>query len=186
MKRKLTILGFGGSLRKGSYSKALLHATVKLAPKGVLIETFDLEGIPFYNQDLENGPPEKVKEFRDKIRAADAILVVTPEYNRSIPGFLKNAIDWASRPADNPALEGKPAAIISASTGMLGGAMAQYHLRHCFVFVDVHPVNYPETLVAHVDKKIDDKGRLVDKRTRVIIKELLENLIAWTRQLQSS
>ena len=124
MESKLKILGFAGSLRVGSYNKALLRAVVDLLPKGVTLEIFDLIGIPAFNQDIEMDMPSKVKEFKLKIREADAILIATPEYNYSVPGVLKNAIDWASRPyGDNP-FEGKPVAIMSASIGMLGGARA--------------------------------------------------------------
>lgn len=121
MDRQITILGFAGSLRKGSYNKALLRAALELSPEDAKIEIFDLEGIPPYNMDMENRMPETVKEFKAKIRAADAILIATPEHNYSVPGVLKNAIDWASRPYGDNSFEGKPVGIMSASTGMLGG-----------------------------------------------------------------
>jgi chromate reductase len=124
MDRQVNILGFAGSLRKDSYNKALLRAATKLVPPGAKLEIFDLEGIPHFNQDLEQSMPDRVKEFKAKIRSADAILIATPEYNYSIPGVLKNAIDWASRPpGDNP-FEGKPVAVMSASIGMLGGSQS--------------------------------------------------------------
>jgi len=129
MSDSFTILGFAGSLRKDSYNKTLLRAATKLVPPGVKLETFDLEGIPPFNQDMESMPPERVREVKAKIRAADALLIVTPEYNYSVLGVLKNAIDWASRPYGDNSFEGKSVAIMSASTGMLGGARAQYHLR---------------------------------------------------------
>ncbi len=183
MDRQITILGFAGSLRKGSYNKAILRAALELSPQDVKLEIFDLEGIPPYNMDLENRMPEKVKEFKAKIRAADAILIATPEHNYSVPGVLKNAIDWASRPPGDNSFEGKPVGIMSASTGMLGGARAQYHLRQMFVFLDMHPVNRPEVIVASASEKIDDKGRVIDRKTREKIKELLESLVAWTNRL---
>ncbi len=126
------ILGFAGSLRKGSYNRALLRAAAELLPEDATLETFDLEGIPRFNQDLESDPPARVKDFKAKIRAADAVLIATPEYNYSVPGVLKNAIDWASRPSGDSAWPGKPLAVMSASTGMLGGSRAQYHLRQTF------------------------------------------------------
>jgi len=129
MERTVNILGFAGSLRKGSYNKALLRAALELVPRDTRLEIFDLEGIPPFNQDLENQPSEKVKEFKAKIRAADAILIATPEYNYSIPGVLKNAIDCASRPYGDNAFEHKPVAIMGASPGMIGTARGQYHLR---------------------------------------------------------
>jgi chromate reductase len=184
MKRLVTILGFAGSLRKGSLNKSLLRAAVELTPKDAKLEIFDLEGIPLFNQDFETQPPEKVKEFKAKIKTADAILIATPEYNYSIPGVLKNAIDWASRPYGDNAFEGKPAAVMSASGGMLGGARAQYHLRQTFVFLNMHPINRPEVIVTFANEKIDEKGRVTDEKTKEKIRELLESLIAWTKELK--
>ena len=184
MNRPVTILGFAGSLRKNSYNKALLRAAVGLVPEDAELEIFDLEGIPLFNQDLETQMPEKVKEFKVKIKATDAILIVTPEYNSSIPGVLKNAIDWASRPYGDNSFEGKPVAVMSASVGMFGGVRAQYHLRQTFVFLNMHPVNKPEVIVTFAFQKIDENGRLTDETTRELIKELLENLVAWTRKLK--
>jgi chromate reductase len=184
MDEQLLILGFAGSLRKGSYNKALLKASAELLPDETRLEIFDLEGIPPFNQELEKQIPEKVREFKAKIRAADAILIATPEHNYSVPGVLKNAIDWASRPYGDNSFEGKPAAIMSASTGMLGGARAQYHLRQIFVFLDMHPVNKPEVMVNFASQKIDEQGNLTDETTRKIIKQLLESLVAWTKRLK--
>ena len=184
MDRTVTILGFAGSLRENSYNKALLRAALELVPNTAELEIFDLEGIPPLNQDYEDDPPKKVREFKEKIKNADAVLIATPEYNYSIPGVLKNAIDWASRPYDDNALEGKPVAIMSASGGMLGGARAQYHLRQTFVFLDMHPINRPEVIVTFAGEKIDEKGRVKDEKTRQKIKELLESLVAWTRRLK--
>jgi len=181
---KITILGFAGSLRKDSYNKALFRAAVESAPKKVQVEVFDLEGIPPFNQDLESRTPKRVKEFKARIRAADAVLIVTPEYNYSIPGVLKNSIDWASRPYSDNAFENKPVAIMSASSGMLGGARAQYHLRQTLVFLNTHPINRPEVIVPFADEKIDEEGRVTDEKTRKRIKELLDALAAWTEKLQ--
>jgi chromate reductase len=184
MDRQVNILGFAGSLRKGSFNKALLREAAKSVPAGAKLEIFDLEGIPPFNQDLEQPMPDKVKEFKAKIRSADAILIATPEYNYSIPGILKNAIDCASRPhGDNP-FEGKPVAIMSASIGILGGARAQYHLRQVFVFLDMHPINKPEVFVTFAPSKFDEKGALTDETAKKLIGGLLENLVAWTRGLK--
>lgn len=183
MGRQITILGFAGSLRKGSYNKAILRAALELSPEDAKLEIFDLEGIPPYNMDLENRMPEKVKEFKAKIKAADAILIATPEHNHSIPGVLKNAIDWASRPYGDNSFQGKPVAIMSASTGMLGGANAQFHLRQTFVFLNMYPINRPGVFVTFAAEKIDDKGNVTDKKTREKIKELLESLVVWTNRL---
>ena len=185
MDNKVNILGFAGSLRKGSYNKSLLKASGGLAPEDAELEIFDLEGIPPFNQDLENSVPEKVKEFKKRIRAADAILIATPEYNYSIPGVLKNAIDWASRPYGDNAWGSKPVAVMSASSGMLGGARAQYHLRQVFVFLNMFPVNKPEVFVTFASQKFDEKGILTDEKTREKVKELLESLIAWARKLKA-
>jgi chromate reductase len=184
MSDSVTILGFAGSLRKESYNKALLRAAAELLPKNAALETFDIEGIPPFNQDFEEDPPERIRFFKTRIRAADAILISTPEYNYSIPGVLKNAIDWASRPPKDNAWKNKPVAIMSASTGMIGGARAQYHLRQCFVFLDMHPINKPEVIVPYASQKIDTSGRVIDEQTREHIRDLLENLVTWTKRLK--
>jgi len=183
MNEPIRILGFAGSLRKNSYNKALLRAAMELIPKDAELEIFDLEGIPPFNQDLETQMPKIVKEFKAKIKAANALLIATPEYNFSISGVLKNAIDWASRPYGDNAFEGKPVAIMSASIGLLGGARAQYHLRQIFVFLNMYPINRPEVIVTFAPEKIDENGRLKDENSRKFVKELLENLVAWTRRL---
>jgi chromate reductase len=184
MDNELRILGFAGSLRAGSYNKALLHAAADFIPEDVELETFDIDDIPAFNQDIEGDMmPAKVKEFKSKIRDADAILIATPEYNFSVPGVLKNAIDWASRPyGDNPFNE-KPVAIMSASVGMLGGARAQYHLRQILVFLNMHPINTPEIIVTFAQDKFDASGKLVDENAKKFLKQLLQNLVDWTRQL---
>ncbi len=183
MNDKVNILGFAGSLRHGSYNRALLRAATELVPPDASLEIFDLEGIPPFNQDLEVSMPERVKEFKGKIRSADAILVVTPEHNYSMPGVLKNAIDWASRPYGDNSFQGKPVAVMSVSTGMLGGARAQYHLRQVFVFLDMHPLNKPEVFVTFANQKFDDKGKLTDPKTGEFVAGLLQALVIWTRKL---
>ncbi len=184
MDKVINILGFAGSLRKDSYNRAVLRAAAQVLPKDASLEIFDLEGIPPFNQDLEQSMPAKVKEFKAKIRAADAILFVTPEHNYSIPGILKNAIDWASRPYGDNAFDGKPAAIMSASIGMLGGARAQYHLRQILVFLNMYPLNRPEIFVPFANQKVDAQGNLNDEKTIEFIKGQLEALVAWAKKLQ--
>jgi chromate reductase, NAD(P)H dehydrogenase (quinone) len=186
MEKIVNILGFAGSLRKNSYNKALLRAALELVPKGAKLDIFDLEGIPPFNQDLENDPSQKVWDFKAKIKASDAILIVTPEYNYSIPGVLKNAIDCASRPYGDNAFEHKPVAIMGASIGMTGSARAQYHLRQCFVFLACFALNQPEVMVPFVQEKIDQNGKLTDQKTREKIRELLESLVAWTKRLKGN
>jgi chromate reductase len=184
MEDVVKILGFAGSLRKASYNRSLLRAAQDLVPNDARLEVFDLEGMPLFNQDLEDQPTEKVKEFKAKIRAADAILIATPEYNYSIPGVLKNAIDSASRPFGDNAFEHKPVAIMGASIGMAGTARAQYHLRQCFVFLTCFALNQPEVMIPFAQDKIDKDGNVTDEKTRQKIKELLENLVVWTRRLK--
>jgi chromate reductase len=179
----MTILGIAGSLRKQSYNRGLLRAATQLAPEGVTIETFDLEGIPPFNQDKESKPPERVKLLKERIRAADAILLVTPEYNYSVPGVLKNAIGWASRPHGDNAWDEKPVAVMGASIGATGTARAQYHLRQMFVFLNMHAMNGPEVMVSNAAKKFDQQGDLQDSETKEYVRKLLANLTAWTRRL---
>lgn len=183
MEKQFKILAFAGSLRNGSYNKALVRAAVEVAPENVAIEVFDLEGIPLFNQDLENTPPQKVVEFKEKIRTADALLIATPEYNYSIPGVLKNAIDWASRPKQGNPLESKTVAIMSASSGRFGGARVQYHLRQSFVFLNMHPVNKPEVMLTYAAENVDTDGRLTNEQTLTLIKQLIEALVTWTNRL---
>lgn len=182
---EVKVIGIAGSLRKGSYNKSLLRAARNLAPENVRIEIFDLEGIPAFNQDQERDPSEIVKDLKAKIRAADAVLFVTPEYNYSIPGVLKNAIDWASRPYGDNAWENKPVTIMSASIGMLGGARAQYHLRQTFVFLQMLPVNAPEVMVPFAADRFDADGNLKDEMAQKLIRENLKRLADWTIRLRT-
>jgi len=184
MASKLSILGFAGSLRNDSFNKALLKAAQEMIPPEAELKIFDLEGIPLFNQDLENQPVEKVVEFKAAIRAADGLLIATPEYNYSMPGVLKNALDCASRPYGDNAFNGKPLAIMGASIGMIGSARAQYHLRQSCVFLNMYPLNMPEVIVPFVHEKVDDKGRIVDKTTREYIAQLLTELIQWIRKMK--
>jgi chromate reductase len=184
MNKRVRILGFAGSLRKQSYNKAILGAAAGMVPEDASLEIFDLEGIPPFNQDLEDQPPDKVKEFKSRIRAADAILIATPEYNYSIPGVLKNAIDWASRPYGDNAFNGKPVAVMGASIGILGTARAQYDLRRSFVFLNMLPLNQPEVMVPLAQDKVDNEGRVKDEKTRKKIMELIQGLVAWTRKVR--
>ncbi|MGA9853645.1 MAG: NAD(P)H-dependent oxidoreductase [Gammaproteobacteria bacterium] len=180
----LNVIAFAGSLRSGSYNKLALKAAMELKPADMEIECFDIAPIPLYNEDVrEKGFPSVVGEFREKIRAADALLMVTPEYNFSMPGVFKNAIDWASRPPDQP-FNDKPVAIMGASGSILGTARAQYHLRQTCVFLNMHLINKPEVLIAQAQNKFDTSGRLIDETTRKLIAELLTNLAVWTRRLK--
>ena len=182
----IKILGIAGSLRKGSFNRAALKAAQDLVPDNVTLDIFDsLNEIPPYNQDLENNIPESVVQLKAAIKGADAILFVTPEYNYSVPGVLKNAIDWASRPYGESAWEGKPVAIMGASSGMLGSARAQYHLRQILVFLNMHPLNRPEVMIPKVQEKFDDQGNLTDPQTKEKITQLIVSLVDWTKRLSS-
>jgi chromate reductase len=163
-----------------------MKAAIELVPEGAAIEVFDLALIPPFNQDFERDPPQVVKDLKAKIKAADALLIATPEYNYSIPGVLKNAIDAASRPYADKVFDGKPVALMSASIGMLGGARAQYHLRQSFVFLNMHPINRPEVMLAHAKDNFDESGNLTNQETRKLISELLVELIRWTKKLKNT
>jgi chromate reductase, NAD(P)H dehydrogenase (quinone) len=186
MSEPIVILGIAGSLRSGSFNRLALKAAQELAPEGSRIDTFEIDGLPGFSQDEEGNPPEKVVELKQKIRSADAILIVTPEYNYSVPGVLKNAIDWASRPYGDSAWNGKPAAIMGASVGTLGTARAQYHLRQMFVFLNMYCVNQPEVMIANAHKHFDEQGKLTDETAQKLIRKLLEELVKLTGQLRQS
>ena len=175
--KKVKILGIAGSLRKQSYNRGLLQAALEIAPVNCSLVIFELDDIPVYNQDKEMSPPKSVTQLKEKVRAADAILLATPEYNYSIPGVLKNAIDWVSRPYGESAWENKPVAVMGASVGMQGTSRAQYHLRQVFVYLNMHPVNRPELMVPSAQDKFDAQGKLTDPKTRQKIAELLTSLV---------
>lgn len=180
----ITVLGISGSLRKGSFNTATLRAAQELAPDGMTIEMFDLAPIPLYNEDVhQQGFPPPVADLRARIHATDALLLVTPEYNYSIPGVLKNAIDWASRPPDQP-FDAKPIAIMGASPSFAGSARAQYHLRQVFIYLNGLILNRPEVMIAAAHTKFDAEGHLVDEATRGFVRAQLDALAAWTRQVR--
>src|SRR5262250_1775125 len=158
----IAVLAICGSLRAGSYNKAALRTAVELKPPGMTIETADIGSFPLYNEDVRaQGFPPPVERFRDQIAAADALLFVTPEYNYSVSGVLKNAIDWASRPPDQP-FDGKPVAMMGASMGLGGTGRAQYHLRQSCVYLNMFPLNKPEVMISQAQNKFDASGRLTD------------------------
>ncbi len=178
------LLGIVGSFRERSYNRALLRAAAELAPVGVELEEYDPRGLPFYDGDLEAaGDPEPVTELKEAIRRADGLLIATPEYNRGLPGGLKNAIDWASRPALASPLAGKPVAIMGASTGRGGTARAQQQLREALGFSRAIVVEEPEVLVPEAFMRFDAEGRLTDERTREEIAELLAALAGTVRNV---
>jgi chromate reductase len=182
----MKIVGMSGSLRKGSYNSAALRAAQALVPEGTTIEIAEIGDLPLYNDDVRAaGYPAPVERLRRQLTEADAVLFVTPEYNYSVSGVLKNAIDWASRPPNQP-FEGKPVAIMGASGGLFGTARAQYHLRQMLVFLNAFPVNKPEVMIGQAQNKFDEAGNLTDEPTREFIRKLLASLVAWTERLPAS
>ena len=184
MSRPVSIFGIAGSLREKSYNRAALRACGELLPEGATLDAYMLGDLPGFNEEREKEPPAEIADMKKRIKAADAVLIVTPEYNYSYPGVLKNAIDWASRPYGDNAFAGKPGAIMSASMGAFGGARAQYHLRQCFIFLDLKLVNAPEVAIPAAHKAFDADGKLVNEMSRKLVAMLLQNLVAWTRQLR--
>ena len=182
---RLRVLGIAGSLRAGSFNRALLRAAQELAPEAMEIRAFDIAKVPLYNADVEaKGDPEPVAALKAAIREADALLIATPEYNYGVPGVLKNAIDWASRPPDKTPLRGKPAAIMGASPGPHGTVRAQLQLRQTFVFTQTPALLAPEVLIARAHEKFDKEGGLTDEATRGYVRKLLEALRDWTLRLR--
>ncbi len=181
--KKLQVLGICGSLRKGSLNRALLRAAVEEMPEGTSLQLRDLHDIPLYNDDLNQpSPPEGVQKFRADLAAADALLICSPEYNFSISGVLKNAIDWASRPP-NPPLDGKPLALMGCSPGMLGTVRGQLATRQVCIFTNMIAMNKPELFVAKAHEKFDTEGRLTDGETRQKLRAFLAAFHAWTQRL---
>jgi chromate reductase len=173
--RVFNVVGFAGSLRRGSYNRALLRAATELAPPALRVVIHELDGIPLYNGDIEAaGAPPSVVQLRDAVRQADGLLIATPEYNHGVPGVLKNTIDWLSRPPRDSALNGKVAAVTGASLGTGGTARGQSQLRQAFVFTNTYALLQPEVLVASAHEKFDADGRLVDQATRDFLATFLQ------------
>lgn len=180
---EIIVLGIIGSLRKTSYNRYMLQAAQTLMPEGATLKLFELQGIPLFNQDNELTMPQTVRELKRRILAADAILFGTPEYNYSLPGVLKNAIDWASRPFGESAWVGKPAALMGASTDRMGTVRAQHHLRQILVAQDMPVINRPEVMIANAAQQFDENGRLHDTQTRQRIQKQLVSLVNLARQV---
>jgi chromate reductase len=182
MAEPITILGIAGSLRKASWNRGALRAAQKLLPEGTKLEIFELDGIPPFNQDEERNPHPRVVALKERVRAADAILIATPEYNYGMPGVLKNALDCASRPYGDSAWDGKPVAILSAAMSMGGGVRAQYQLRQCFVFLNMDAVVQPEVAIGSAHQRgFDEQGNLTDETSKKLILQLLQNLVRKAR-----
>jgi len=180
MADEISVLGVAGSLRQGSFNRALLRAAQAAAPEGLRLEIFDLAAVPLYNGDVEAaGDPAGVAAFKAAIRAADGVLMVTPEYNHGVPGVMKNAVDWASRPPQDAALARKPVGIIGASPGQTGSARGQSQLRQAFEFTNSYCMPQPELLVFKAHEKFDAQGRLTDQATAQYLARYLEAFKAW-------
>ncbi len=162
----MKIVGIAGSLRKGSYNRALLEAVKKLAPDGMSVEILEIGEIHLFNQDMEANYPAVAQALKDKIRAADGAIIVTPEYNRSIPGILKNAIDWTSRPYGASAWPGKPVFVTGASGGPIGTAVAQSHLKQILLHMGAYVLGQPELHIGGAPGKFDAQGELINEDTK--------------------
>jgi len=183
MSEILDVMTVVGSLRRDSFNRRLAEALAAIAPQTLRIEVIHLGELPLYNQDDEQAPARVTALFRDRVRRADAVLFVTPEYNRSIPGALKNAIDIGSRPYGQNVWAGKPAAVISATPGALGAFGANHHLRQTLVAVNMPTMPQPEAYISGVDKVLDDSGRFVVPATREFFSGFLGSFEAWVRRL---
>jgi chromate reductase len=181
MKNTHNVAVFVGSLRKGSFNRQIARALAELAPAELKLEIVEIGHLPLYNQDSDDNPPATFTEFRERIRAADAVLFVTPEYNRSVPGVLKNALDVASRPYGKNAWDKKPGAVVSASIGAIGGFGANHHLRQSLAYLNVPTMAQPEAYIGTVDKLLDADGKLADDGTRKFLSKFMQAYAAWVK-----
>jgi chromate reductase len=184
MPRPYSVGVFVGSLRKGSFTRKVANAIVKLAPPSLRLELLEIGQLSHYNQDLETNPPAEWMAFRQKVTALDAVLFATPEYNRSVPGVLKNAIDVGSRPRETSVWNGKPGAVISVSPGAIGGFGANHHLRQMLVFLNVPTLQQPEAYVGGAASLFDDAGNLTNDSTREFLKKFIDAFAAWIALLR--
>lgn len=178
--RKIAV--FVGSLRKEAFSKKVANALMELAPAGFQMEIIEIGQLPLYNQDLDENPPDSWTEFRNHVKSFDALVFVTPEYNRSVPAALKNALDVGSRPSGKSVWSGKPAAVISNSPGQYGGFGANHHLRQTFVFLDIPVMQQPETYLAKVNEMFDENGKLINERTQEHLKKFMDTFALWVEK----
>ena len=186
MDRPMNVCVLVGSLRKASLNGMLANALISLAPSSMKLDIVEIGQLPLYNQDLEiDPPPAPWTAFRQRVKAADAVLFVTPEYNRSVPAALKNALDVGSRPYGSSAWDRKPGAVVSASPGAIGGFGANHHLRQSLVFLNVPTMQQPEAYLGHVDKLFDEHGKLVSDGTRKFLQELMQTFANWVETCRS-
>lgn len=168
------ILAFSGSLREKSINSGLIRAAIELCNDDMKITVADISNLPMYNQDLESSYPEALTNLKNQIRTADGILIATPEFNRSIPGALKNMLDWTSRPYGETAWSGKPVATMGASPGNISTALAQSHLKQILLYLDARVLGQPEFYVGSASDKFDEHSNLTDEKTKEYIKRLLK------------
>jgi chromate reductase len=180
MTRKIAVLV--GSLRKESFNRKIAQALIELAPGSLTFEIVEIGQLPLYNQDLDETPPAEWTAFRQKIKAFDAVLFVTPEYNRSVPAALKNAIDVGSRPYGSSVWSGKPAAVISVSPGATGGFGSNHHLRQSLVFLDMPAMQQPETYIGGVTKLLGEDGKVNNDRTKEILQNFAQQFEKWVEK----
>jgi chromate reductase len=188
MDKAMNVCVLVGSLRKASFNGMLANALMSLAPSSMELELVEIGQLPFYNQDLErliDPPPAPWTAFRQRVKAADAVLFVTPEYNRSVPAVLKNALDVGSRPYGSSVWDRKPGAIVSSSPGAIGAFGANHHLRQSLVFLNVPTLQQPEAYVSHVDKLFDEHGKLVSDGTRKFLQEFMQAFANWVETIRS-
>jgi chromate reductase len=183
MDKPMNVCGLVGSLRKSSFNRMLANALISLAPPSMKLDIVEIGQLPLYNEDLETAtPPAQWTAFRQHVKAADAVLFVTPEYNRSVPAALKNSLDVGSRPYGSSVWDRKPGAIVSASPGAIGGFGANHHLRQSLVFLNVPTMQQPEAYVGHVDKLFDEHGRFVSDRTAKFLQEFMRAFANWVER----
>ncbi len=168
-----------GSLRKESFNRKIAHALIEVAPKSLSFEIVEIGQLPLYNQDLDESPPAEWSAFRQKVKAFDGVLFVTPEYNRSVPAALKNAIDVGSRPYGQSVWSGKPGAVISVSPGAAGGFGANHHLRQSLVFLDMPAMQQPEAYIGGAGKLFGEDGKLNNDGTKDFLKKFAERFEIW-------
>jgi chromate reductase len=183
MDKPMTVCVLVGSLRKASFNGMLAKALISLAPSSMKLDIVEIGQLPFYNEDLDTAaPPAPWTAFRQRVKAADAVLFVTPEYNRSVPAVLKNALDVGSRPYGSSVWDRKPAAIVSGSPGAIGGFGANHHLRQSLVFLNLPTMQQPEAYVGRVDKLFDEHGKFVSDGTRKFLQEFMQGFSNWSRR----
>jgi chromate reductase, NAD(P)H dehydrogenase (quinone) len=186
MDRPMNVCVLVGSLRKASFNGTLANALISLAPSSMKLDIVEIGQLPLYNEDLETAaPPASWTAFRQRVKAADAVLFVTPEYNRSVPAVLKNAIDVGSRPYGASVWDGRPGAIVSSSPGAIGAFGANHHLRQSLVFLNVPTMQQPEGYLSHVDKLFDEQGKIVNDGTRKFLQTLMQAFADWVETIRS-